>query len=47
MVFLTHRKLFAKEISRLRFAPLEMTKGLSSMVLLTHRKLFTPPLLPL
>ena len=29
-----------REISRLRFAPLEMTKGLGSMVLLTYRKLF-------
>ena len=46
IVFLPHRKLFAKEISRLRFAPLEMTKGRGSMVLLTYRKLFTPPLTP-
>ena len=35
-----------REISRLRFAPLEMTKGRGSMVLLTYRKLFTPPLTP-
>ena len=40
MVFLTDRKLFAKEISRLRFAPLEMTKGRGSMLFLAHRKLF-------
>ena len=31
-----------REISRLRFAPLEMTKGRGSMVLLTYRKLFFP-----
>ena len=35
-----------REISGLRFAPLEMTKGRGSMVLLTYRKLFTPPLTP-
>ena len=29
-----------REISRLRFAPLEMTKGRGSMVFLTHSKLF-------
>ncbi len=46
MVLLAHRKLLAKEISRLRFAPLEMTKGRGSMVFLTYRKLFTPPLTP-
>lgn len=42
--FLYRQETVRREISGLRFAPLEMTKGLGSMVLLTHRKLF--PLLP-
>lgn len=39
IVFLTDRKLLAREISRLRFAPLEMTGRRDAIVFLTDRKL--------
>ena len=39
LVLLTGRKLLAREISRLRFAPLEMTGRRDAIVFLTDRKL--------